>query len=264
MSTRHFFVASSILFLTSAVALAAAQPTFYVAPGGSDANPGTEAKPFATLEKARQAVRAINKDMTGDIVVVLRGGVYRIDNTVAFDAEDSGANGHNVIYRLRPAKRPSSAAANRSSGGSRTKRDAGRRRPRSTISASCTWAAFGPSAPGAKKPAGLELVGRRRLQDHGRRNGPVEESRRSGILLRGHLGPHALQGAEHQAGGGPGGHHHAPAVFRPGQGQRRREYRQTRPSSISRTRWNCSTSRASGISTVRPRRSTTCRGPAKT
>ena len=63
--------------MAPAAALAEVQATFYVAPGGSDANPGTEAKPFATIEKARQAVRAVNKDMTGDIVVVLRGGTYR-------------------------------------------------------------------------------------------------------------------------------------------------------------------------------------------
>ena len=95
-----------VLLLTPALALAAAQTTFYVAPDGSDANPGTEAKPFATLEKARQAVRAINKDMTGDIVVVLRGGTYRIDKTITFEADDSGTNGHNVIYRAQAGETP--------------------------------------------------------------------------------------------------------------------------------------------------------------
>ena len=67
--------------------------TFYVAPNGSDANPGTEAKPFATIEKARQAVRAVNKHMTGDIVVVLRGGVYRIDRTIVFEPRTRAPTG---------------------------------------------------------------------------------------------------------------------------------------------------------------------------
>lgn len=85
--------------LPSAEVQAASTTTFYVAPSGSDDNPGSEEKPFATIEKARQAVRAVNKSMTGDIVAVLRGGVYRIDRTITFEPEDSGTGGHNVIYR---------------------------------------------------------------------------------------------------------------------------------------------------------------------
>ena len=85
---------------------AAIQSTFYVAPDGNDDNPGTETKPFATLEKSRQAVRAINKNMTGDIVVVLQGGTYPIERTVGFDADDSGTGGHNVIYRAASNQRP--------------------------------------------------------------------------------------------------------------------------------------------------------------
>ena len=81
------------------VCSAAVQATFYVAPNGSDANPGTEAAPLATVDGARQAVRAVNKQMTGDIVVVLRGGTYRIDRTLVFLPEDSGTGGHDVIYR---------------------------------------------------------------------------------------------------------------------------------------------------------------------
>jgi len=82
------------------------QATFYVAPDGSDENPGTEANPFTTVEKARQVVRTLNKSMIGDIVVVLRGSVYRIDRTIAFGAEDSGTNGHDVIYRAAPNEVP--------------------------------------------------------------------------------------------------------------------------------------------------------------
>ena len=106
MTTRSFLLAWLACLLAPAVALPAAGTTLYVAPGGSDANPGTEAQPFATIEKARQAVRAINRDMTGDIVVVLRGGTYRIDRTITFGPDDSGTNGHNVIYRARPGEMP--------------------------------------------------------------------------------------------------------------------------------------------------------------
>jgi hypothetical protein len=84
----------------------AAGATFYVAPGGSDANPGTQAAPFATLARARDAVRAVNETMTGDVVVVLRGGLYRLEEPVAFDARDTGRNGHRIIYRAAEGETP--------------------------------------------------------------------------------------------------------------------------------------------------------------
>jgi hypothetical protein len=106
-TTVFVFVALIAQHIFPAMAHAApVQATFYVAPGGSDDNPGTEAKPFATIEKARQAVRAVNKQRTGDIAVVLRGGVYTIDRTVAFEPDDSGTGGHNVIYRAAPNETP--------------------------------------------------------------------------------------------------------------------------------------------------------------
>jgi hypothetical protein len=69
-----------------------------VAPTGSDENAGTIDAPFATLARARDAVRAINADMTEDIHVYLRGGRYEVEATIAFGPEDSGTNGHRVLY----------------------------------------------------------------------------------------------------------------------------------------------------------------------
>lgn len=77
---------------------AAAENAFYVAPDGDDSNAGTLEAPFRTLERARDAVREVNSDMSGDIHVYLRGGSYPIDSTVEFGPEDSGTNGHQVIY----------------------------------------------------------------------------------------------------------------------------------------------------------------------
>ncbi len=42
--------------------------------------------------------------MTGDIVVVLRGGTYRIDRTIIFESADSGMGGHKVVYRSSPGE----------------------------------------------------------------------------------------------------------------------------------------------------------------
>jgi hypothetical protein len=72
---------------------------FYVSPSGSDMNVGTESQPFRTIGKAQELVHAINRNMTQDIVVYLRGGTYRVDHPVMFDQNDSGFNGHRVIYK---------------------------------------------------------------------------------------------------------------------------------------------------------------------
>ena len=47
---------------------------YYVSPKGSDNNPGTSEKPFATLERARDAARAAKHDST--VTIWLRGGTY--------------------------------------------------------------------------------------------------------------------------------------------------------------------------------------------
>ena len=75
------------------------QAEFFVSPEGSDKNDGSYRHPFATLEAARDAVREINDDMTGDIYVFIDGGNYYVDETIVFDEQDSGTNGHKIIYR---------------------------------------------------------------------------------------------------------------------------------------------------------------------
>ena len=71
---------------------------FFVSPDGSDSGDGSFESPFKTIGAARNAVRRLNGDMSGDIVVYLRGGDYRITEPVVFDTRDSGTNGHKIIY----------------------------------------------------------------------------------------------------------------------------------------------------------------------
>jgi hypothetical protein len=86
---------------------AAVQATYYVSPTGSDSNSGTSINaPFATLDHARQVVESINGNMTGDIVVYLLGGTYTVSNTVTFTSNDSGTNGHNIVYAAYPGQTP--------------------------------------------------------------------------------------------------------------------------------------------------------------
>ncbi len=74
------------------------QAVIYVSPDGSDSGDGSLGSPFLTLGAARDAVRKINGNMSGDIIVRLRGGEYRITEPVCFDTRDSGTNGHRIIY----------------------------------------------------------------------------------------------------------------------------------------------------------------------
>jgi len=72
--------------------------SFYVSLNGNDANPGSIDAPFKTIERAKEEVRKYNDDMTGDIYVYLREGVYHLEETLAFTKEDSGSNGYNIVY----------------------------------------------------------------------------------------------------------------------------------------------------------------------
>jgi hypothetical protein len=66
---------------------------FYVSPRGSDADAGTSAKPFATLERARQAVRDSRQTRTGPgtpATVTLLAGDYIRTNSLELTTADSG------------------------------------------------------------------------------------------------------------------------------------------------------------------------------
>jgi hypothetical protein len=105
---RYFFMllVFIVLLFSSQKSIAVNQAVFYVSPKGNDKNAGTIHSPFATIEKARLAVAAINKSMTGDIVVYLRGGKYTVASTINFKSEDSGTNGHSVVYTNYPNEKP--------------------------------------------------------------------------------------------------------------------------------------------------------------
>ena len=78
---------------------------FYVASRGSDANPGTPEKPFATVAKAQEAVRGrIAAGLGSDLTVRIRGGTYRIEKTLVFGPRDSGTDEHAVTYAAGPGE----------------------------------------------------------------------------------------------------------------------------------------------------------------
>ncbi|MDD2599764.1 MAG: right-handed parallel beta-helix repeat-containing protein [Kiritimatiellae bacterium] len=75
--------------------------TLYVSPQGSDENSGTKELPFATLSKARDAVRAARKHsaLSNGVEVVIAGGRYILPEQLKFESQDSGVAGGEVVYR---------------------------------------------------------------------------------------------------------------------------------------------------------------------
>lgn len=83
--------------------------TFYVAPDGSNSNPGNKASPFATVQRAQEAVEA------GDTVYI-RGGKYRVREDQfakkqgVFDyftyIDKSGKPGQRINYWAYPGETP--------------------------------------------------------------------------------------------------------------------------------------------------------------
>ncbi len=82
------------------------QPHIYVAPYGDDSNSGTEAKPFATLERARAAVRELKTTVREPITVLVRGGTYYLEEPLVFEPEDSGTNNQPITYAAYPSEEP--------------------------------------------------------------------------------------------------------------------------------------------------------------
>ncbi len=97
-------VAVSVLTISKALAA-----DFHVAPGGNDAGSGTEAQPFATLDRARIAVRQFKQaepNRARPIVVQLRGGTYFLPWTLDLKPEDSGTAAAPVVYEAAPGETP--------------------------------------------------------------------------------------------------------------------------------------------------------------
>jgi hypothetical protein len=88
--------------------------TYYVSPDGNDhwsgtlsgANQNNTDGPFATLERARDAVRSARTrgKSGGTATVYIRGGVYHLHQTLSLDQRDSGTGKDSVIWRAYPAE----------------------------------------------------------------------------------------------------------------------------------------------------------------
>lgn len=88
-----------IALLAVSGAIFAQELAFHVATNGSDQNPGTAAKPFATLTKARDSVRESRKaGARGAVTVTVHGGSYFLKQGFVLEEQDSGTAEAPVIY----------------------------------------------------------------------------------------------------------------------------------------------------------------------
>lgn len=92
-------------------------PDFFIAPDGNDSWSGTRADvapgrkdgPFATLGRARLAVRELRRskpDLKRPVVVALRGGMYELGEPLVFTPEDSGTADSPTVYAAYGNERP--------------------------------------------------------------------------------------------------------------------------------------------------------------
>lgn len=72
----------------------------FVSPTGSDANSGTIERPLKTLHGARYALRRHIRDgLAANATVHLRGGTYRLRETLVLDLRDVAPNGRTITWR---------------------------------------------------------------------------------------------------------------------------------------------------------------------
>ena len=107
----------SCIFSTSQLAAQNAEVSFadfYVSTVGNDQWSGklsepNEARtdgPFATVNRAKKAVRLIKKDLYRNIFVLIRGGEYQLASTEVFTTLDSHYDSFQIVYKAYPSENP--------------------------------------------------------------------------------------------------------------------------------------------------------------
>jgi hypothetical protein len=106
----------SSLTLALAVCSSHGLAQIHVSPTGSDASPGTLARPVRSLERALNLARQQQAVATRDVTILLAGGTYRLARPIDLTPENSGNNGRNLVLSAVPGSRPILSGAVRVSG----------------------------------------------------------------------------------------------------------------------------------------------------
>lgn len=100
-SSPAFFAILFIGFSRVALASGSGFVELFVSPSGNDANPGTLEKPFASMRRARDAVRDAKRSspQPKEVIVHLRGGTYFLPDMFNILPHDTGLPNLPVTYR---------------------------------------------------------------------------------------------------------------------------------------------------------------------
>lgn len=82
---------------------------FWVSPAGNDENPGTSARPLASIAGAEKKVRALRLEKPNDngpIEVILRSGIYQLQDPLRLRPEDSGSLTNPLVIAAAPGENP--------------------------------------------------------------------------------------------------------------------------------------------------------------
>ncbi|HNS20310.1 MAG TPA: right-handed parallel beta-helix repeat-containing protein [Sedimentisphaerales bacterium] len=84
---------------------------FHVAPAGTDDGDGSKTRPFGSVEKARDAVRALRESQggklpRGGVKIVIAGGSYLVERPLALASGDSGTKDSPVVYMAETGQTP--------------------------------------------------------------------------------------------------------------------------------------------------------------
>ena len=111
LKLRSLFLCVTLAFLfvqLISLSATAAENAFYVSPGGNDGASGISPNnSFATLQRARDAIRALKKTKAlpkGGISVWIRGGEYYLEQGFELTSEDSGTAEAPIVYRALPGE----------------------------------------------------------------------------------------------------------------------------------------------------------------
>lgn len=97
----RIFIAAVFLFSLAEVQGA----TFHVDSDGNDKNSGSLKKPFASLTRARDAVRSLKfRRLREPVTIVVHGGTYCLTNSLQLADKDSGTTKNPVTWQAAPGE----------------------------------------------------------------------------------------------------------------------------------------------------------------
>jgi hypothetical protein len=98
------------LLMSATAVCAGTVKKIYVSPTGNDASSGSWWRPFATFERAQEAVKQVRESESAESVerieVLFSGGTYELTKPIVLQPEHGGTPACPVVYRARSGKSP--------------------------------------------------------------------------------------------------------------------------------------------------------------